>query len=529
MKKKSAFLVKLLLLALLTVLFLSRMPALMHNFWLHSDESVFIRSARSMTDFLLGKSDTFAPTKYYPEGGFVLHVPFQLLAALFGGAVPAGDQFIGRVAGCFYFVLGTAAGLMILRKFFTRDWVSTAAYLAIMFFGLMHIEQSRYATGDTGSFLLIMLLIAATARAMETGYPRFFLAASALAGMLAAIKYPLAFFVLIPYLGFRKVFAAADKKRIARNTWKAAGCFFIGFFLLSPKSLTDPLFIFWTTAHETNNYMSGSNFMEVGGPVNHLISLVLYTLLYSGIPLFTGITLWQVGKKIPASRSAQGTEFLFQFVIPVVMAGFFLYNLFVTTLSMRTYYPFFCVLDLYCAALCGDWFRRKGFRKAAVLALCAALCLRGGWYLHILSTDDGISTMKSFMRGVSREDYTFITELKPGKMAFSDDDLPMRVTAVDLKDERFDTSEGMALQKGELVITTYQEYGNGIPYFLPVLNSSAREYIARWSQFKDINQEFRLGMLYPEEYYWLFGFWIKGTSGMIFEFPANVFYLNPVQ
>ena len=100
---------------------------------------------------------------------------------------------------------------------------------------------------------------------------------------------------------------------------------------------------------------------------------------------------------------------------------------------------------------------------------------------------------------------------------------------MDLKEERFATPEGMELREGELLISTYQEYGVGTPYYLPIFHKTVQNYIDRWTAFKEINREYQVGRLYPDHYYTLFGFWIKGATGMQFEFPCNVFYLRPIE
>lgn len=505
--------------AVLIAIFLTRLPALMHNAHLHPDEPVFYHAAQN----LLGMGQTQS-TKYYPEGSFVLHAPFQLIAILFS----VNERLMGRIAGLLYFILGAYVGLMVLRRYFSKTSASITVYLLTMAFGLMHIEQSRYATGDTASFLFLMLLIFFSAMGMETGKMKHFLLAAAMGGCLAAIKYPQAFFLLIPFLGFCRTFAGREMKIKIKNTLLAAVCFLAGFLVLSPKTLTDPTYIFWTCVYEIDGYFSGTNITELGGPHNHLISMVLYTALYAGMPLLTVAAMLKAGKKIIPSWSAQGVEHLLGFVIPIVTLGFFLYNLFVTALFMRTYYPFFCIVDLYCAAYCGSWVSKGKVKRAAVICLCVFTLLRGSYYLYVLSTDDGTASMQKFMEQIDPEDYTFITELGPGQLAFPAEDLPMQANTADLKDARFDT-EGYALKEGELLISASQEYLICTPYYLPISNANVRDYIARWAEFKEVNQPYRLGMLYPKHYYYLFGFWVRGATGANFEFPANIFYLNPVK
>lgn len=523
--KSSKYIRTVVLLLVLLVIFASRLPGLMHGSDLHTDEQVFLNAAQNLSRFLLGQAETYTTPKFYPEGGFVLHTPAQFLRLALD--LDGNRILFGRLAGLGYFLLGAAMGLVILQKFFTREKAAAAVYLLTMAFGLIHVEQSRYATGDTGTFLFLMILIYFSFRGMESEKMKYFLYACIAGGGLAAIKYPLVYFLLIPYLGFRKVFSGEGKKWITQRTLLAAGCFLLGFLLLSPKTLTDPTYLFWTAAHETHNYMAGTNLTEVGGPGNHLIAVVIYTLLYSGIPLFTAITAFHWVKDVRHFREMDGIDLMRQAIIPAVCIGFFVYNIFVTAVFMRTYYPFFCIMELYCAALGAKWLREGGRKKAILVILCVGMSLRGGALLTLLGTDDGTDTMLRFMEQVPRESYSFITELKPGHMAFGDTDLPMRVVAEDLKDERF--AESLSLREGELLISTWQEHGIGSPYVLPITNKPVKEYISRWKAFKQENSAYFLGQLYPDWYYSLFGFDIKGATGMIFEFPANRFYLNPIK
>lgn len=513
-----------LLLSLIPVIGALRLPGLMHGSSLHTDEMVFLRSARSLAALLLGQAGTYETAKFYPEGGFTLHMPAQLVRMI---AAPGADSLLwGRMTGLIFFLLGVGLGLAVLRRFFCRDTSAAVLYLLTMGFGLIHVEQSRYATGDTATFFFLMVLLYQSFRGMESGALRRFLYACLAGGVLCAIKYPLVYFLIIPYLGFRKTFAGADKKRVAKYTGLAALCFLGGFLLMSPKTLTDPAYLFWTAAHETHNYMAGTNLTEVGGPHNHLVAVAAYTLLYSGMPLTAGAVVWQWVGSIRRFREMDGTALMREAIIPAAALGFFVYNLFVTAVFMRTYYPFFCILELYCAGLGAKWWSAGGRKKLVLSLLCAFMVLRGGALLTILGCDDGTQTMLRFMENVPRDSYSFITELKPGHMAFGDTDLPMRVIAVDLKDERFEKS--LRLEDGELLISTYQAHGICKPYPMPIFNRPVKEYIALWRDFRRENSGFYLGQLYPDWYYSLFGFDIKGTTGTIFEFPANQFYLNPI-
>lgn len=524
--KKHLSVRRVVLCAAVALIFFSRLPGLMHNSSLHSDENVFYNSASNLAACLMGDAGSYEPTKFYPEGSFTLHMPFQLLRMFLGSEA---RQLWGRIGGLVYFILGTVMGLHVLRRYLSDDPVSTLVYLATMLFGVMHIEQSRYATGDTATFFLLMVLLSFSARGMEEKSLHWFFLASMAGGMLTAVKYPLVFFLLIPFLGYRKAFTPAGKSFWVKNTALAAGCFLAGFLLLSPKTLTSPAFLFWTAAHETHNYMAGSNLTEVGGPLNHLISVTAYTLLYAGFPILGSAAVLGLGKGIPAAKAANGCEYLFRFLIPLITAGFFVYNLFVTAVFLRTYYPFFVILDLYCAALCGRWWKDGRKKRNLVTVLSLLLVLRGGAYLYILGTDNGVDTMKTVLSQIPEDSYTAITELKPGHMAFDQKDLPQKdFEAVDLEDSRFDTAEGMELREGELLISTYLEKCIGTPYYLPISHPRVNGYITRWAEFREVNDKYLVGQLYPDSWYLLFGFWVKGSTGTVFEFPCNLFFLRPV-
>lgn len=42
--------------------------------------------------------------------------------------------------------------------------------------------------------------------------------------------------------------------------------------------------------------------------------------------------------------------------------------------------------------------------------------------------------------------------------------------------------------------------------------------------FKNVNKGYYVGSAYPDYYYYLFGYWIKGTTGTDYEFPSCAVY-----
>ena len=146
--------------AVLLILF-TRLISVHHNINLHPDEPVFYKAADSLMRYLTGSADAYTEIKEYPEGAIVLQLPFHIVAAaiynLFGKKLSM--QLCGRVASIFYFCCGAICGMIIEYRHFGKNRKSVLAYGLILLFSIMHIEQSRYGTGDAISFFLIMLIL----------------------------------------------------------------------------------------------------------------------------------------------------------------------------------------------------------------------------------------------------------------------------------------------------------------------------------------------------------------------------------
>lgn len=260
----------------------------MHGARLHPDETVFEYSASSLADCLLGEADEYKEIKEYPEGAYVFQMPFYVAGHLLNKAgLDIPERAFGRVGAVVYFALGATLGAMLLFRFFNVRKTHFAIYAAIIVFSLIHIEQSRYATGDAISMFLIMLIVYLSARALERDGRNAFkwlILASGGAGALCAVKYPLLFFAIIP------AYAAAVclKEKTGREKLAMIAAMLLtllaAFLLFSPKVITDPMYVKRVIDVELGRYMVNGNMAEVGGKKNHLVSMTVYTLFYSGFP-----------------------------------------------------------------------------------------------------------------------------------------------------------------------------------------------------------------------------------------------------
>ena len=506
--------------AMILLLLLTRGLTLCHNRELHPDEHVFYLAADSLADRLLGQSASFDEVKPYPEGAIVLQTPFHLLASLAGDAAP-DSQVVGRIAAVVYFTLGAVLLLSVFRRYFDPRPASGCFLSLLMVFSLFHIEQSRYGTGDAISFFLlawILLLCGESLRPGKDGFFRPLCLAAFLTGVLCAVKYPLIYFFLLP--------AAALARKTGKGWfWSRRMLLMVllsvaGFLLFSPKLIRDPVnYLYHLIARETHDYIRYGNISEVGGVFNHLASLAVFFLVYSGLPL-APLFLVPALKKGPTDPG-DDEAFLFRRFLPWTLGIFFVYNLFARSLFMRTYYPFFVLADLYVAAGAGEWFCHGHGRRRVVVILAALLVIRGGWNIAAMTGDRGADRLDRRIESAAGETWRRTTLLEPGFFLSFDPAGLRSPVSEDLLHE-----EARELEPGEMVVTATQAHGRCAHYLLPCSHPEANTLIRRWDDFRSLNREYYRGSVYPEYYYWLFGFWIKGTTGTDYEFPTNAVYFR---
>lgn len=164
-KKRSVLIV----IAMIMLITFTRAIDLKHNMNLHGDEHVFFNAAQSLKNYLLGSAETFEEEKEYPEGAYVFQLPFHILSAIYSNITgnSVNPCISGRLAAIFYFTLGAVLGCAMLYRFFSKKPIYIVTYALIMIFSLLHIEQSRYGTGDPITFPLLMAIIILTAQALD--------------------------------------------------------------------------------------------------------------------------------------------------------------------------------------------------------------------------------------------------------------------------------------------------------------------------------------------------------------------------
>lgn len=500
-----------------------------HNMYLHCDEHVFFEAAQSLKGYIFGSSPFYEEVKEYPEGAIVLQLPFHVITAIINRLASANisPRLSGRIAAVFYFTCAVILGCIVLHRFFSKRPSTLIFYGLITLFSIMHIEQSRYGTGDAISFFLLMLLILLTATGLSAEKKSLFwiYLAFFVSGALSAVKYPLIFFCIIPIYAFAHVSHDLAQKRKPVCILIAMIMLYMGFAVLSPKAAFDPMYIIRASTRELGAYM-GTNSARFSLLFTNILCVVTYSMFYSGfpfMPVLFGISARQRWKN---DSSTDKTAFLFCRVLPILIIIFFIYNLLVSFLAMRSFYPFFFLTDLYIAILIDEWYNSKTWKRFIAIVLTALMSVRGAYLILIMTEkDDSTRMAKMIMSAV--DDNWSNTRILSGQVIFADGYYDyINLEVVDISDDRFSNSESMKLEHGELFISGARSFPLGDFHFIFSSSSySLDTKLSRWFEFEETNATFFVGRLYPDYYYYLFGSWIYGTTGNGAEFPnCAIFY-----
>ena len=505
-------------LSMLVLIAITRLPTLRHGLKLHPDELVFFSSASSL--FLNSQYHVY---KLYPEGAFLMQMPFQMLRQLVllfikygSGSQLFGAHMTGRFAAVLYFSLGAVLGCTFLHMT-QKKTLPIVLFAVTIVFSLFQIEQSRYGTGEAPSFFLMMAMLNLLALFMRSNKAGLLFAAAFAAGALGAVKYPQIYFLLLP-IGAAILNRRSGKKPLALNIVVIVLCAAVGFVCLSPSVLKSG-FLQQVISRETNAYLANPNIVSTGTPLGHLISLTIYHLLYSDVPfapVFAIIGLISLYRK---SEKTSSTTF-FSIFVPLVFVGFFIYNLFISTLFFRTYYLYFCVMLLYVAIGLSELFSRKGV-KQIVLALLCVMVLRGGYFVALLSQPqkDAGAPLRTHAMWTEDAVATFVGS------GFVNGDIPSTATQISLTDAFVSTTP--TLKAGEFCAIGGYQYCVARNKIFEIDNAAVLSMTNGWNSFREENEKYLFAQLYPDYYYALFGFWLEGNMGTLYEFPSVYYYYMP--
>lgn len=521
--------------ALLLFMIVSRAVGLTYNLSIHPDESEFYNGSKSLAQSILDPNVPFEEEKEYPEGAYVLQMPFQIIKELLDS-----DHWFWRSAQCwsrissvFYFVLSVVYGVLILTKYMSRSKLAAVLYALTMCFSLFFIEHSRYGVGDMCSLFLLMVCIYHCAGALQTEKMTHLVIAFACCGVLCAVKYPQLFFILIPMGTYLKMRGKNRKAVFGILGFVLVALLFLMMF--SPKAAVDPAYFWRVLDREGKAYVTEGTDYNSGGLINNVIGTILYTLLYSDFPLSFLLVAVYFGKSFVLRSLEEKPDFLFRKLLPGITILFFGYNLFAKLLVFRTFTPFFGLTALYASEAAGKLYHRcdrKGRQtgRAIVVVLTCLMVLRGGCLMYVTGHqgDDKDRFTPMFVEAVD-ENWNKVSLLWPYNVAtqysFAENlECPEDLSINHFSFERYVRENGMTIQPGELVISGSYEYGLMAPYFVTYDKSLTASDDALWEEFKQANQDYLVGQMYPSSYYYLFGGWIRGGTLSTFLMPCDMVY-----
>ena len=504
--------------SMLALIVITRLPTLRHGLKLHPDELVFFSSASSL---FLGSP--YHVYKLYPEGAFILQMPFQMARQLvlllmhYGdGAQLYGAHMTGRFAAVFYFSLGAVLGCTFLYQT-QKKTLPIVLFAGMIVFSLFQIEQSRYGTGEAPSFFLMMAVLNLLVLYLRSNKVWLLYAAAFATGVLGAVKYPQLYFILIP-IGAACLNRRSSKTPLAINIPVVVLFTLAGLICFSP-SLLKPGFLDRVISRETNAYLENPNIVSAGTPFGHLISLTIYHLFYADVPLAPVFAIVGVVSLFRKSEPANFKIF-FSVFVPVVFVGFFLYNLFITTLFFRTYYLYFCLFMLYSAIGLSELFTKKRIKPLVVALLCF-MVLRGGYLTALLTQPqkDAGALLSAHANWSDQATVTF------AGLGFVNGDIPSQATQLGMNDA-FVTATP-SLEDGAFCVLGGYQYGIARNRIFEIRDANVLSATNGWNTFREQNEPYLFDQLYPDYYYGLFGYWLEGSMGTLYEFPSVYYYYKP--
>jgi len=503
--------------SMLALIAITRLLTLRHGLKLHPDEIVFFSSASS-----LFFNSPYHVYKLYPEGAFLLQMPFQMVRQLIllvmqygDGAQLYGAHIMGRFAAVCYFSLGAVLGCTFLYQIQKKN-LPIVLFAGMIVFSLFQIEQSRYGTGEAPSFFLMLAILNLLLLYLRSNkaWP-LYLAAFA-TGVLGAVKYPQLYFILLP-IG-AACLNRRSNKTLAINIPVVILCTLAGLICFSP-SLLKPGFLSQVISRETNAYLANPNIVSAGTPLGHLLSLSIYHLFYADVPFAPIFAV--VGVITLFKRSEQkNSRALFAVFVPLVFVGFFVYNLFITTLFFRTYYLYFCLFMLYSAIGLSELFAKKRIKPLILVLLCI-MVLRGGYLTALLAQPqkEAGAVLYSHEKWSEQATVTF------AGLGFVNGDIPSQATQLGMNDTFI--TKTPSLDESEFCIFGGYEYAIARNRIFEIKDADVLRATNGWNTFKEQNEQYRFDQLYPDYYYYLFGYWLEGSMGTLYEFPSVYYYYKP--
>gem|GEM_PF-2545400 len=285
------------------------------------------------------------------------------------------------------------------------------------------------------------------------------------------------------------------------------------------------MYIYRASTRELDAYLGSPQKITIARIYSHFMSVFTYAMLYSGFPFMPLFFATEVISHHKKGRSPNSVDTLFFAVIPLLIIIFLMYNLFVQLIILRSFYPFFFLTDIYVAVYIAHLIEKRGAARLVSLILCAIMVLRGAYLMFLLSIKNDSDTMSRIVASAVDENWNKTTILSGFIILPTGYFDYKNVQVINISDKRFSSASSMQLEEGELFLNGARDFALH-PFlcgFLPAAYDRS-EAVDIWNTFKEVNADYYVGTLYPKYIYYLFGFWIRGSSGTSHEFPTNYVY-----
>lgn len=523
------------ILGVLMILF-TRVLTLTYHMDLHPDEKVFYFGTDSLLDSLLYGTE-FQQTKKYPEGAYLLHLPFQALGRfvcwLTGQEMD--PRVWGRVSSACYFTGSVMIGMYLEYCYFEKNRKTAGFYLLTMCFSLFFLEHSRYGVGDMISLFLLMVVVVMTAKWCENQHSSVpILLAAFLSGALGAVKYPQLYFVLIPLATWLLTNRGRGRRRWMSVLGLLLTCI-LGFLAFSPKGMLDWSYFYKVVQREMNAYVFE---VKGGGIHNSFAQMVLHHLFYTDFPLAFFLLAVAGIRRLGRCRtgtfqklltSDQPVDILLKLVLPVVTFGFFFYNLFVTNFTLRTLTPYLGLCPLYTACIVSRLYSQGSWKRVTVLLMTVFMVLRGTVMIGLLSTDhfceEFVAEAKQVLSEQNGEGRVIALRMQyiPHRPEVFEN---TEVLDVNIQEFEAFNDYDFELKPGDVVISSAPDYSR---YPLPVRDASVLNRYTAWKNFKHVNGDYFVYVSMPGWPYYLLGSSVIGNSFTPFTFPRLYIYYRPAE
>ena len=175
---------------------------------------------------------------------------------------------------------------------------------------------------------------------------------------------------------------------------------------------------------------------------------------------------------------------------------------------------------LYSAIGLAELFAKKHI-KPFILALLCVMVLRGGYLTALLAQPqkEAGAVLYSHEKWSEQATVTF------AGLGFVNGDIPAQATQLGMNDAFVTTTP--TLEKSEFCVIGGYQYAIARNRIFEIKDADVLSATNGWNAFKEQNEQYQFDQLYPDYYYSLFGYWLEGSMGTLYEFPSVYFYYKP--